>query len=198
MRLGGFFTRKIVRVLVSRAVAELLDESRGSVADAHGHGEVSVLGDVLAHFAHRHVNAVVLRGLRKIVRKPAKLKLGLGHSNLFANVVDHVGIQKGLRIGKPHVFGGEIQHPSGDVSGILASGEHPSHVIDRRIAVGIAKRFVHGGDVVVVVVPVPVVREHFSGALDDVIDAQFSVTFYNERLLEYRQSEAQIAVRFPG
>lgn len=196
--MGGFFTRKIVRVLVSRAVAELPHESRGSIAYVHWYGEVSVLRDVLAHFAHRHVNAIVLRCPSEIVRKPTKLEFGFGHSDLFANVVDHVGVRKGLRIGKPHVFGSEIQHPSGDVSGILASGEHSSHVIDCRIAVGIAKRFVHGGDVVVVVVTVPVVRKHFSGALYDVIDTQFAVAFYDERLLEHRQREAKIAVSFLG
>ena len=198
MRLGGFLFRQVVRVFVPGTVPQLAHESRGGVADVHGDRKIAELTNVFLHLLHGNVHAVVFGGSGQIVREPAKLEFRLGHSDLFAHVVDHVGVRKRLGIGKTHVLCGKIQHPSGHVAGIFSSSEHAPNVVYRGVAIGIAQRFVHGGNVVVVVLAVAVVREDFPRAVDDVIDGKFSRPLDDERLFENRECETEVAVGFSG
>ena len=125
----------------------------------HGHGQISEFRNVLSHLLHGHVDSVILGSPCKIVREPTKLELRLGHSNLLADVVNHVRVKERLRIGKTHVLSGEVQHSAGDVTGVFPSREHPSNVVDRRIAVRIPKGLMHRRNIVVMVFAVAIVRK---------------------------------------
>lgn len=189
MLLGGFFFGKVVGVFVSFAVPEFFQEFGRRVAQVQGNREIAVFPHIVPHLLHRQVDPVVLGGVGKVIREPTEFEFCFGHSYFFADVVDHVGVQKGLWIGYSHIFGGKINHSPRNVTRIFAPGEHSSDVVDGRVAVGIAQRFVHGRNRVVMVVAVAVVCEGLSGTRGHVLGTQGSFALNNERLFENRERE---------
>lgn len=139
MLLERFFSWEVMGVLVTLPVSKFRHERSRRVSYVHGNRKISEFRNVRFHFLHGDVYAVVFRRFCQIVREPAKLEFGFRHAHLFANVVNHVRVKKGLRIRKSYVFRGEIEHSSGNVAGILASSEHSADVIYRRVALRIAQ-----------------------------------------------------------
>src|SRR5437867_4211638 len=96
--------RRVVRVLVAGAVAEVLHESRRRVADVERHGLGRPLGHVLLRLVVGDVHGVRLRRERQIERRLGERQLALGIAEEVVGLLRRQGQRERAGVGVADVL----------------------------------------------------------------------------------------------
>ena len=152
----------IVRVLVALAVMEVLHQTSGGVADIEGN-----------RFRHRLLGVVpcrVVGGLhgvgfgsqRHIDHGVGQMHVAFGHAQIVAGLVGGHRDLQGAGVGHADVLRGEPHDAARHVQRVLAGLQHAGKPVHGRVRIGVAHGLVQGGDDVVVLLAMLVIKKGFA------------------------------------
>ena len=157
--LGNEMPRIVMRILIAIAVAQVLHQLRGSVAQMQGDRLIARL----AHHGERLVNAqigrVALRRGGQIDRGLCQGYAPFGPAYLHDRIEGGIGQQQRIGIGQTNVFGCRDDQPAGNELRVFPTLYHPCHPVECRIRIAAADALDKGRDNVVVHLPVFVVGQ---------------------------------------
>ena len=152
-------SREIVGILVILAVAQLLHQAGGGVAQVERHGGVARLVYQGEGVIDGEVGAVALGAGGKVDGAFTQGDAALWPAYLVDDVKRGVGQQQGIGVGQADVLGCKDAQPPGDELGVLAASDEPCQPIDGRIGVAAAYALDEGRDDIVVHLAALVKRE---------------------------------------
>ena len=98
---------EVMGVFVAVAVAEVLHELGGGVAEVEGNGRGLGLGGKLHRLVDGHVGGVALGGGGEVDGRLGKGDAGFGHADVVHYLEAGIGKQEGIGVGEADVFGGK-------------------------------------------------------------------------------------------
>ena len=187
-----------MRVAVARAVAQLLHQLGGRVAQVHGHGAGAVFAHEGAGALVGHVGGVALGGHGQIQRALGQRQLAFGAAQALINLGSVQRQAQGARVGQADVFTGHADQAAGDVARVHAAIEHARQPVQRGVRVAAAHAFVQGADGVVellaaLVVAAQALAQHFQQPLIRDARAFFGARGHRQRLQRIEQA-ARVAI----
>ena len=150
---------EVVAVLISVAIAQLLHQRRGGVAQMERNGKVARLADQSQRGVDAQIGGVALGACGQIDGCLGERYASLGPSQLVHGVEGGIGQKERVGVGESHVLGGADDQPSGDELGVFASFNHACHPIEGGIGVASANALDEGRDDVVVHLAILVVGQ---------------------------------------
>ena len=98
------------------------------------------------------VDGVRFRRGRQVDAGLRKRQFALGRAEIVVGVLGGIGDHQRLRIGKADVLHRHAHQPPAEIERVLAGVEHAREIIERRVRIGAAHRFVQRRDQIVVAV----------------------------------------------
>lgn len=116
------------------------------------------------------------------------------HSKLSDRVIDLVSEQQGIIICRSDILGSEAQEPPRQVQGILSPHEHPLDPVTSSITIAITKRFMDGGDDIIMFLAIPIEIDGLLSCLQDDLIADCAIFCEKESRFEDIQGVTEISV----
>ncbi len=156
---GRCFAFDVVGVLVVLAVVELFHELGGGIAQVEGDGFGGVGFDVGADLAVGGVDGVGFGCEGEVDDGLGEGEFPFGGAEEVHGVAGGEAEVEGFGGGEANVFDRHADDAAGDVHRVLTGGQHAGEPVESGVGVGVADRFVEGGDKVVVLLALFVVEE---------------------------------------
>ena len=125
-------------ILVVLAIAQLLHEFGGRIAQMQRHGGVTRLVDQCQCLVDGQIGTVALGRRSQIDGTLAERNASLGPADLADDIKCGVGQEQSVGVGQTDVLGRTDAQPPGNELGVLAAGDEPGQPVDCRIGVATA------------------------------------------------------------
>ena len=151
--------REVVAVLIAVAVAQLLHQAGGSIAQMQRHRQVARLLHLRERLGNAHVGRIALGRSGQIHRSFGQRNAPLGPANLHHRIKRSIGQQQRVGIGQTDVLRGTDDQSAGYELRVLPTLYHASHPVESSIRVASANALDEGRDDVVVHLAILVVSQ---------------------------------------